>query len=106
MNFLKFLTVKFFILGTNDVMDRFEFAHHNMQLTHKDLLLYPEIFQTRLFKLKQRHDFLVHLGRNQYDPKLELYVSPSALVTSSNREFVENIAKSCMEEYDKFLKTQ
>lgn len=64
------------------------------------------MLQTRQFKLRQRHGFLVLLGRNQYDPTAELYVPIKDLVSTTDQEFVENIAKSCMADWEKFLKSQ
>lgn len=77
-----------------------------MGIMHADIIRSPELLQTRQFKLRQRHGFLVLLGRNQYDPRKELYVPLKELVTTTDKEFVENIAKSCMGDWDKFLKSQ
>jgi len=96
---------KIFMLNHEELLNRFEYAHQKMKLSHDDIIKHSELLLTRQFRLKQRHEFLVKLGRNQYDPKKELYISPSTLVTAPTREFVENLAKSCMEEYDKFRKS-
>lgn len=86
-------------------MSRFEYVHLKMGIQHREILKFPELLLTRQFKLKQRHEFLVKLGRNQYDPSKELYISLRDLVVSPEREFVEILAKSCMEEYYNYLKS-
>lgn len=77
-----------------------------MKLSHQEILRTPEVLLIRQFKIRQRHEFLVKLGRNQYDRTKELYISPGRLCTASNQEFVEDLAKSCMTEYNQFLKSQ
>lgn len=93
------------VLDHEELLNRFEYTHHKMQLSHETIVQSPEVLLIRQFKLRQRHEFLKMLKRNQYDPKKPLYVSLFSLVTGSDREFVINIAKSCMEEYEKFLKS-
>uniref|UniRef100_A0A336LP71 Transcription termination factor 3, mitochondrial n=1 Tax=Culicoides sonorensis TaxID=179676 RepID=A0A336LP71_CULSO len=96
---------RLFMMNHDSLLNRFEYVHHTMKLPHETILKSPEVLTTRLFKLKERHEFLHKLRRDQYDPKKPLYVSLYSLVTASDKEFIENIAKSCTEEYEKFLKT-
>ncbi|XP_063702824.1 transcription termination factor 3, mitochondrial [Culicoides brevitarsis] len=105
---MKRLTLKkprIMMMNHDELLNRFEYIQKKMKLSHERILQTPELLETRQFILKQRHEFLKSLKRDQYDPKLPLYVPLEALVKSSNEEFVTVIAKSCMEEYEKFLKT-
>lgn len=87
------------------MLERYEFATKEMNLTNRDLIEYPEIFQTRLFLLKQRHGFLKSLGKAQYDRTLDLYVSPREMVICSDANFAVDVAKSTPRKFDEFLRT-
>lgn len=70
------------------------------------LIQFPEVLTSRGFRLHQRHEFLVTLGRAQYDPEKDLYVSPKDLVSGNDFQFVRQVAKSNLETYELFLKTR
>lgn len=76
-----------------------------MELSHKEILQNPEVLLCREHRIKERHEFLKYLGKAQYDPKKELYISPKNLVSYSDSEFVTNLAKSNLLIYSTFLKT-
>lgn len=65
----------------------------------------PELLQTRVHRIKERHEFLKYLNRAQFDPKKEFYVCPKTVVQASDQEFVSDICDSTMETYINFLKT-
>ena len=75
-----------------------------MGLSHQQILDHPQVLANRLFRTRDRHEFLVHLGRAQYDPKKEGYISPRRLVTGSDQDFAINVAKSSEYKYVDFLK--
>ncbi|KAG0717104.1 Transcription termination factor 3, mitochondrial [Chionoecetes opilio] len=91
--------------GGVSLLRRFDFAHNHMGLPHTQLVQFPEVLLTRDYKLKERHGFLKHLGRDQYDPCEPNYVSPKALVSGTDAEFCTNLAKSSVQAYNDFLKT-
>jgi hypothetical protein len=76
-----------------------------MKIPHEQLIKVPEVLFCREHRLKERHEFLRYLKRDQYNPKEKLYVSPVALATLEDREFVVNVCDSNMETYQDFLKT-
>lgn len=86
-------------------MQRFDFAMREMKLTNSDIVKYPEILLTRLARLQQRHGFLKSLGKAQYDPKLDLFVSPREMVCCNDIDFALNIAKSTPRKFDAYLRT-
>lgn len=79
--------------------------HNVMGLSHKTITEFPKVFGSRLFIFPQRHKYLVSLGRAQYDPTVENYVSPIKLVEGRNDEFCKNVAKTSLEEFEQFMKT-
>lgn len=76
-----------------------------MFLTNDDILEFPEILIARLYRLKERHGFLRSIGRAQYNPKLDLYVSPRDVVVLNNSDFALNAAKSTPRKFDEYLRT-
>ncbi|XP_075153010.1 mitochondrial transcription termination factor 3 [Haematobia irritans] len=97
---------RLWMLKPDDLIERFSYAHQEMKLSHQMLLQQPEILTSREFRLRERHEFLKMLGRAQYEPEKDMYISPKALVEGNNYHFVRNVAKSDMETFNLFLKTR
>ncbi|XP_014086298.2 transcription termination factor 3, mitochondrial [Bactrocera oleae] len=97
---------RLWMMNSDLLIERFAFAHQTMQLSHDMLIQFPEVLSSREFRLRQRHEFLVTLGRAQYDPEKDLYISPRDLVSGNDYQFVRNVAKSDLETYELFLKTR
>ncbi|TMW47016.1 hypothetical protein DOY81_007902 [Sarcophaga bullata] len=97
---------RLWLLKPDDLIERFAYAHQEMKLSHQMILQQPEILTSREFRLRERHEFLKMLGRDQYDPEKDMYISPKALVEGNNHHFVRKIAKSDMETFELFLKTR
>lgn len=76
-----------------------------MGLSHSQLVQFPHVLLSREFRLKQRHEYLKTIGRNQYNPLQPNYVSPSALVAGDDAEFCNTIAKTSVQDFNDFLKT-
>lgn len=96
---------KLFMISHNLLVERFSYARDKMCLSHDMILDFPEILTTRQYKIEQRHGFLEFLGKAQYNPKKDLYISPKDLVIGTDIEFVTKKAKSDMVTYDAFLRT-
>lgn len=77
-----------------------------MQLSHQMLIQQPEVLTSREFRLRERHEFLKILGRAQYDPEKDMYLSPKSMIEGNINHFVRKVAKSDMETYELFLKTR
>ncbi|XP_043265364.1 transcription termination factor 3, mitochondrial [Colletes gigas] len=91
--------------GRGKIIQSFNYAHNEMNLSHKILSRQSEILVCRMCRLEQRHRFLVELKKNQYDPLKPLYVSPAAVVAGTDVEFCKNVAKSSIQTYNMFLKS-
>lgn len=96
---------KLWMINQDKLLYRFDYVHRKMKVSNAEILKTPEILESRDHRLKQRHGFLGFLGKAQYDPKRDLYISLKSLVQGSDEEFVINIAKSNMECYSNYLKT-
>ncbi|XP_050334221.1 transcription termination factor 3, mitochondrial [Bactrocera neohumeralis] len=97
---------RLWMMDSDLLIERFAYAHQTMKLSHDMLIQFPEVLSSREFRLRQRHEFLVTLGRAQYDPEKDLYISPRDLVSGNDYHFVRNVAKSDLETYELFLKTR
>ena len=101
-------TSKFFFCITADkatLVERFDYAHNGVGFDHATLAAWPAVLTCRDHRLRQRHRFLVHLGRHQNDPKRPNYVSPRHLVAGTDVQFAADVAKSCVLQFNEFCKT-
>lgn len=96
---------KFWMMSQESILSRFEYLHNTMKISHEQMLKMPKILFARKIRLEQRHLFLVKLGRAQYDPKKENYVSLDNLDSGSDSDFCANVAKSSVQAYNTFLKS-
>lgn len=85
--------------------ETFDYVHNVMRIPHHVIVRFPQVFNTRLFKIKERHLFLAYLGRAQYDPAKPNYISLDKLVSMPDEIFCEEMAKASVQDFEKFLKT-
>ncbi|XP_067002509.2 transcription termination factor 3, mitochondrial [Anabrus simplex] len=96
---------KLWMINQVSLKRRFDYVHNVMKISHEQLLKHPEILGSREFRTKQRHLFLESLDRAQYDPTAEGYVPLNKLVSGTDIEFCQNIAKTSVGTFNAFLKT-
>ncbi|KAF2899919.1 hypothetical protein ILUMI_06258 [Ignelater luminosus] len=94
-----------FMKGRDHILKTFEFIHKNMNMPLERIAEFPEVLTCREFKIKQRYTFLEKLGRIQFNPRKPNYVSLLSLVSGSDAEFCDKVAKSSVQAYNTFLKT-
>lgn len=85
--------------------ETFDYVHNVMNIPHHIIVKFPQVFNTRVFKIKERHLFLAYLGKAQYDPAKPNYVSLGKFVSIPDEVFCEEIAKASVNDFEKFLKT-
>lgn len=93
------------ILERDDILDRFNFIHKRMKVSHAQIIQLPDILLSRESRTRQRHEFLKFLRKDQYDSNHELYISLKQLVEGSDKDFVVNTCESNLETFDNFIKT-
>lgn len=96
---------KLYLAGKHAVMKRFEYIQNKVGFSHQEILVWPSVLRTRLSIIKPRHLFLKHLGRDQFDPKKENFVSLKGLAVGRDVEFCRNFAKVPVKQFNEFLKT-
>nr|XP_030718803.1 transcription termination factor 3, mitochondrial isoform X2 [Globicephala melas] len=87
------------------ITETFDYVHNVMCIPHHIIVKFPQVFNSRLFKVKERHLFLAYLGRAQYDPGKPNYISLDKLVSVPDEIFCEEMAKASVQDFEKFLKT-
>ncbi|XP_044149138.1 transcription termination factor 3, mitochondrial [Bufo gargarizans] len=94
------------MLGGNKrkLTETFDYVHNTMGISHHLIAHFPQVFNTSLLKLKERHEFLTFLGRAIYDPTQPNYVSLDKLVSMSDQTFCEEIAKTSIQDFELFQK--
>ncbi|EDM16440.1 MTERF domain containing 1, isoform CRA_a [Rattus norvegicus] len=85
--------------------ETFDYVHNVMNIPHHIIVKFPQVFNTRVFKIKERHLFLAYLGKAQYDPAKPNYVSLDKFVSFPDEVFCKEIAKASVNDFEKFLKT-
>lgn len=83
----------------------FDYLHNAMGIPHNLIVKFPQIFNGKLLRIKERHLFLKHIGRAQYDPTHPHYISLDRLVATPDTVFCNEIAKSSQQDFEHFQKT-
>lgn len=96
---------KIYIMSKNHILQRFDYIHNTMGINHDRIVLEPQVMSCRLFRIKQRHEYLKYLNRAQYDPSKSNYVSLFKLISGNDSDFCINIAKTSVEKFNSYLKT-
>uniref|UniRef100_G3MLD7 Uncharacterized protein n=1 Tax=Amblyomma maculatum TaxID=34609 RepID=G3MLD7_AMBMU len=96
---------KLLVSCRDNIVNAFTYLNKEAGLSHAQIMQFPAILRTRECIYKPRHQFLVKIGRAQFDPKEPNYVSPQALVVGTDAVFCENIARTSVDTYNAFLKT-
>ncbi|XP_033342975.2 mitochondrial transcription termination factor 3 isoform X1 [Megalopta genalis] len=93
------------INSRSKIVNAFDYIHNQMNISHKLISIQSKALTYRKSLLHSRHQFLVELKRNQYDPTKPLYVSLKDVVGGTDIEFCNNVAKASIDTYNLFLKT-
>ncbi|XP_050428535.1 transcription termination factor 3, mitochondrial [Adelges cooleyi] len=96
---------KVYIMSKHHLLQRFNYVHHSMGISHDSIVIEPKILSSRLFRIKQRHEYLKYLNRAQYDCTKPNFVPLIKIVEGSDSEFCVNIAKTSVEMFNTYLKT-
>ncbi|XP_054023422.1 transcription termination factor 3, mitochondrial [Dryobates pubescens] len=100
-----FKTPKILTASKKRLRQTFDYLHNIMGIPHSMLTRFPQVFNSKLLRIKERHMFLKFLGRAQYDPAQPSYISLDQLVSLPDEVFCTEIAKASMQDFEKFLKT-
>ncbi|ERL92381.1 transcription termination factor 3, mitochondrial [Dendroctonus ponderosae] len=94
-----------FMQGKFRLQKSFEYVHNVMGISHEQILQNSEILTCRASRMRERHQFLVKLKRDQFNAKEPNYVNLVTMVKDPDGVFATEVAKSSAEAYNMFLKT-
>ncbi|XP_058669530.1 transcription termination factor 3, mitochondrial [Ammospiza nelsoni] len=98
-------TPKILTASKKRLKQTFDYLHNIMGIPHHMLTRFPQVFNSKLLRIRERHMFLAFLGRAQYDPAQPSYISLDQLVSLPDEVFCTEIAKASMQDFENFLKT-
>ncbi|XP_050826415.1 transcription termination factor 3, mitochondrial [Serinus canaria] len=98
-------TPKILTASRKRLKQTFDYLHNIMGIPHHLLTRFPQVFNSKLLRIRERHMFLAFLGRAQYDPAQPSYISLDQLVSLPDEVFCTEIAKASMQDFENFLKT-
>uniref|UniRef100_U3JSW8 Transcription termination factor 3, mitochondrial n=1 Tax=Ficedula albicollis TaxID=59894 RepID=U3JSW8_FICAL len=81
-------TPKILTASKKRLKQTFDYLHNIMGIPHHMLTRFPQVFNSKLLRIRERHMFLAFLGRAQYDPAQPSYISLDQLW--QNFERLEN----------------
>lgn len=96
---------KLYTMSKHHLLQRFNYVHNTMNISHDRIVLEPQVMTSRLFRIQQRHEYLKYLNRAQYDPTKPNYISLLKLISGTDSDFCLNIAKTSVEMFNSYLKT-
>lgn len=83
----------------------FDFLHNTMKVPHHLIVKFPQVFNTKYLRIKERHLFLEYLGKAQYDPAQPNYIALNLLVSLPDNRFCSEVASAKLEDFYLFQKT-
>ncbi|XP_048384816.2 transcription termination factor 3, mitochondrial [Stegostoma tigrinum] len=96
---------KLLLASKKKVTRTFDYLHNTMGIPHHLITKFPQVFNAKFLRIKDRHLFLEHLGRAQYDPTQPNYISLDNLVATPDEVFCVKIAKGTLLDFEAFQKT-
>ncbi|XP_072324188.1 transcription termination factor 3, mitochondrial isoform X1 [Scyliorhinus torazame] len=96
---------KLLLASKKKVTRLFDYLHNTMGIPHHLITKFPQVFNGKFLRIKDRHLFLEHLGRAQYDPTQPNYISLDKLVATPDDVFCVEIAKGTLLDFEAFQKT-
>lgn len=91
--------------GHQNAVRIFDYVHNTMGFTHEVISKHAQILNQRMFLIKQRHEYLKSMKRDQYDPCKPLYVPLNAFYQLADADFCLKYCKTTVSDFNNFLKT-
>lgn len=94
----------FHLIDRDTLTSRLDYVHNVMDISHEQIVKSSEILQCREHRVKQRHEYLKLIGKAQYDPTKDLYVSLKRLIVGTDAEFAMDVANTSLDKFESFLR--
>lgn len=96
---------KVLTMNKQKLTQTFDYLHNTMKVPHHLIVKFPQVFNTRLLRIKERHLFLEYLGKAQYGPDQANYVALDRLVSMPIEAFCTELASATLDDFISFQKT-
>lgn len=96
---------KLLLASKSKVTRLFDYLHNTMGIPHHLITKFPQAFNAKFLRIKDRHLFLQHVGRAQYDPSQPNYIPLDKLVATPDDVFCVTLAKAMLSDFETFQKT-
>ncbi|XP_028317339.1 transcription termination factor 3, mitochondrial [Gouania willdenowi] len=83
----------------------FDLVHNTMKVPHHLITKFPQVLNSKYLRLRERHFFLEYLGKAQYDPSKDNYISLDRLASLPDEAFCTELALAALEDFYLFQKT-
>jgi mTERF domain-containing protein len=96
---------KLFTKNSETIKNCYNFLIDVMKISDSCISECPQVLYMPFVQLRTRYSFLKRLKCNQFDPTKPNFVSLRDICSTDDEFFCKKIAKSSLEEFEKFLKT-
>lgn len=87
--------------GTDSMKSKFAYCYNELNASRSSIARCPRIFQCSLKRIKERHQFLLKVGRLKEDMIIDDY-GLGVIVTQTDKYFADKVALSTLEEFNAF----
>lgn len=85
------------------ILEKYKYCFEKINVSPSGIARCPRVFQCSLKRIKERHEYLKHLGHITEETKIDDY-GLGLIITTSDKQFVERVAKTSLEEFEQFRK--
>ncbi|XP_068740873.1 transcription termination factor 3, mitochondrial-like [Montipora capricornis] len=83
------------------ILEKYKYCYEKLNISPSGIARCPRVFQCSVKRIQERHKYLRHLGRITDETTMDDY-GLGLIVTTSDKQFVEKVAKTTMVEFDQF----
>lgn len=83
------------------IFEKYRYCYEKLNISPSGIARCPRVFQCSVKRIQERHKYLRHLGRITDETTMDDY-GLGLIVTTSDKQFVEKVAKTTMVEFDQF----
>lgn len=89
--------------STQAVGEKFKYCFEKLNASPSSIARCPRLFQCSMKRIRERHLYLVHMGRFKEHMIIDDY-GLGVILTSTDLQFATKVAKSSKEDFDQFRK--
>ena len=83
------------------ILEKYRYCYEKLNISPSGIARCPRVFHCSVKRIQERHKYLRHLGLITDETTMDDY-GLGLIVTTSDKQFVEKVAKTTMVEFDQF----